>query len=238
MQTTVTVYPLQNYSFGSKDRKVDKDQNLDARMQRLKTLCVRGMGWWAGAEGARSATSGAALGLVALTRPVCVPWPSARRRFERDGMRRSVEGLLLVQEHNHPHILLLQTALNFFKLPGGRLRPGEDGEVKLSCPPLPGRAGAAVPLPKHPQRAAGTSAVPRAAFALQRWRASSASSPTPCRPRARCSRRPGTWASVPAPSGAPRSSPTSTPTRPCTSRGQRSAKRSLWCPSRTRPCLR
>lgn len=43
-------------------------------------------------------------------------------------MRRSVEGILLVQEHNHPHILLLQLGTNFFKLPGGRLRPGEDGK--------------------------------------------------------------------------------------------------------------
>eukprot|EP01018_Ginkgo_biloba_P016654 Gb_09967 [translate_table: standard] len=31
-----------------------------------------------------------------------------------------------VQEHNHPHILLLQIGNTFFKLPGGRLRPGEN----------------------------------------------------------------------------------------------------------------
>eukprot|EP00199_Chlamydomonas_sp_CCMP681_P006103 CAMPEP_0119112398 /NCGR_PEP_ID=MMETSP1180-20130426/40085_1 /TAXON_ID=3052 ORGANISM="Chlamydomonas cf sp, Strain CCMP681" /NCGR_SAMPLE_ID=MMETSP1180 /ASSEMBLY_ACC=CAM_ASM_000741 /LENGTH=203 /DNA_ID=CAMNT_0007099885 /DNA_START=113 /DNA_END=724 /DNA_ORIENTATION=+ len=45
--------------------------------------------------------------------------------FERDGMRRSVEGILIVHEHNHPHILLLQFGQGF-RLPGGRLRPGED----------------------------------------------------------------------------------------------------------------
>lgn len=43
-------------------------------------------------------------------------------------MRRSVEGILIVQEHNHPHVLMLQLGVNFFKLPGGRLRPGEDGK--------------------------------------------------------------------------------------------------------------
>ena len=48
-------------------------------------------------------------------------------RYEREGMRRSVEGILLVQEHNHPHVLLLQLGQTFFKLPGGRLRAGEEG---------------------------------------------------------------------------------------------------------------
>jgi cleavage and polyadenylation specificity factor subunit 5 len=31
-----------------------------------------------------------------------------------------------VQEHNHPHILLLQIGNSFFKLPGGRLKTGEN----------------------------------------------------------------------------------------------------------------
>ncbi|CAI9759236.1 unnamed protein product [Fraxinus pennsylvanica] len=33
---------------------------------------------------------------------------------------------LQVQEHNHPHILLLQIGNTFCKLPGGRLKPGEN----------------------------------------------------------------------------------------------------------------
>jgi hypothetical protein len=33
-----------------------------------------------------------------------------------------------VQEHNHPHILLLQIGNTFCKLPGGRLKPGENGD--------------------------------------------------------------------------------------------------------------
>ncbi|CAI0403541.1 unnamed protein product [Linum tenue] len=34
--------------------------------------------------------------------------------------------ILQVQEHNHPHILLLQIGNTFCKLPGGRLKPGEN----------------------------------------------------------------------------------------------------------------
>lgn len=37
-----------------------------------------------------------------------------------------------VQEHNHPHILLLQIGNTFCKLPGGRLKPGENGEFSFA----------------------------------------------------------------------------------------------------------
>lgn len=37
--------------------------------------------------------------------------------------------VLQVQEHNHPHILLLQIGNTFCKLPGGRLKPGENGKI-------------------------------------------------------------------------------------------------------------
>lgn len=49
-----------------------------------------------------------------------------RDEFEKIGMRRSVEGVLLVHEHRLPHVLLLQLGTTFFKLPGGELRAGED----------------------------------------------------------------------------------------------------------------
>ena len=48
-----------------------------------------------------------------------------KAKYEKEGLRRSVEGILLVNEHNHPHVLLLQAGQSF-KLPGGRLRHGED----------------------------------------------------------------------------------------------------------------
>lgn len=53
--------------------------------------------------------------------------PRAQCRYALEGIRRSVDAVLLVHAHNHPHILLLQLGSTFFKLPGGRLRPGEDG---------------------------------------------------------------------------------------------------------------
>lgn len=48
-----------------------------------------------------------------------------RAKYLKEGPRRGVEGILLVQDHGHPHILLLQIGSSFYKLPGGRLRPGE-----------------------------------------------------------------------------------------------------------------
>ena len=49
-----------------------------------------------------------------------------RDEFDKFGMRRSVDGVLLVHEHGLPHVLLLQLGTTFFKLPGGELNPGED----------------------------------------------------------------------------------------------------------------
>ncbi|KAI9033256.1 cleavage and polyadenylation specific factor 5 [Hyaloraphidium curvatum] len=46
--------------------------------------------------------------------------------YEMAGMRRSVEAILVVHEHGHPHILMMQIANTFFKLPGSYLKPGED----------------------------------------------------------------------------------------------------------------
>ena len=55
-------------------------------------------------------------------------------KYEKEGLRRTVEAILLVNQHAHPHVLLLQSGggpgggVPTFKLPGGRLRHGE-GEV-------------------------------------------------------------------------------------------------------------
>lgn len=49
-----------------------------------------------------------------------------QNEYEIEGIRRTVEGVLVVHEHNHPHVLLLQIANTFFKLPGDALKPGED----------------------------------------------------------------------------------------------------------------
>lgn len=39
-----------------------------------------------------------------------------KRMYEHEGMRRSVDGILIVQQHGHPHVLLLQIGNTFFKL--------------------------------------------------------------------------------------------------------------------------
>lgn len=39
-----------------------------------------------------------------------------REEFDKIGMRRSVEAVLLVHEHGLPHVLLLQLGTTFFKL--------------------------------------------------------------------------------------------------------------------------
>ncbi|XP_047171002.1 pre-mRNA cleavage factor Im 25 kDa subunit 1 [Vigna umbellata] len=45
--------------------------------------------------------------------------------YAASGLRTSVEAVLLVELFKHPHLLLLQVRNSIYKLPGGRLRPGE-----------------------------------------------------------------------------------------------------------------
>lgn len=84
VERSVNLYPLSNYTFGTKDAQYERDTSVTSRFQRM------------------------------------------REEYEKMGMRRSVEGVLLVHEHNLPHVLLLQLGTTFFKLPGGELSPGED----------------------------------------------------------------------------------------------------------------
>ena len=75
-ERVVQLYPLSNYTFGSKDSQYEKDPSVAARFQRM------------------------------------------RDEYQTIGMRRTVEGVLLVHEHSLPHVLLLQLGTSFFKLPG------------------------------------------------------------------------------------------------------------------------
>ncbi|GAA6001934.1 hypothetical protein JCM10207_002386 [Rhodosporidiobolus poonsookiae] len=81
--TSLTVYPLSNYSFATKEAQVEEDPSVNARLQRLEA------------------------------------------EYAQYGMRRTVEGIIVVHEHGHPHVLLLQIGNAFFKLPGDHLRPDE-----------------------------------------------------------------------------------------------------------------
>ncbi|CAD5207372.1 unnamed protein product [Bursaphelenchus okinawaensis] len=80
----VRLYPLTNYTFGTKEPQSERDNSVQARFQRM------------------------------------------REEYDKIGMRRSVDAVLLVHEHNLPHVLLLQIGSTFFKLPGGELRVDED----------------------------------------------------------------------------------------------------------------
>ncbi|KAG8935276.1 hypothetical protein FRC01_003026 [Tulasnella sp. 417] len=84
MSTTITLYPLSNFTFSTKEAQPEEDPSVQARLQRLQN------------------------------------------NYEDFGMRRTVEGVLVVHDHGHPHILMLQIANAFFKLPGDYLKPGED----------------------------------------------------------------------------------------------------------------
>ena len=80
----IAIHPIDNYTFGSKAAKHDKDATV--RALRMK------------------------------------------EKYCAEGMRRTVECVLLVANHGHPHVLLLQIGGPndvSFRLPGGRLRPGE-----------------------------------------------------------------------------------------------------------------
>uniref|UniRef100_A0A1J3IWJ3 Pre-mRNA cleavage factor Im 25 kDa subunit n=1 Tax=Noccaea caerulescens TaxID=107243 RepID=A0A1J3IWJ3_NOCCA len=48
-----------------------------------------------------------------------------KSNYADHGLRTCVEAVLLVELFKHPHVLLLQFRNSIFKLPGGRLRPGE-----------------------------------------------------------------------------------------------------------------
>lgn len=83
---TVRLYPLSNYTFGTKEAQPEEDPSVSARLQRLQD------------------------------------------HYTQYGMRRTCEAILVCHEHGHPHILMLQIANAFFKLPGDYLRPEEADE--------------------------------------------------------------------------------------------------------------
>ncbi len=102
----INLYPLSNYTFGTKEPQYEKDRTVESRFLRLK------------------------------------------EDYEKSGLRRSIDGVILVHEHNLPHVLLLQlgqyyyydgsndviiiisgpspSGTTFFKLPSGEILPGEN----------------------------------------------------------------------------------------------------------------
>ncbi|KAI5302636.1 hypothetical protein KEM56_000501 [Ascosphaera pollenicola] len=81
---TIRLYPLSNYTFGTKETQPEEDPSVLARLKRLE------------------------------------------EHYVKHGMRRTCEGVLVCHEHNHPHVLMLQIANAFFKLPGDYLLHEEE----------------------------------------------------------------------------------------------------------------
>src|SRR3989338_1500078 len=54
-----------------------------------------------------------------------------RKNYLVEGQRRTAQGVMIVHRGGHPHILLLKIG-TYFKLPGGRLKPGQDEREGLS----------------------------------------------------------------------------------------------------------
>uniref|UniRef100_A0A7S1PJ78 Cleavage and polyadenylation specificity factor subunit 5 n=1 Tax=Percolomonas cosmopolitus TaxID=63605 RepID=A0A7S1PJ78_9EUKA len=57
-----------------------------------------------------------------------------RREFPEKGVKRTVDAVVVVHKHNHPHLLLLQIGnekKGFFKLPGGKAQPNETDEEAM-----------------------------------------------------------------------------------------------------------
>lgn len=73
-QPTIRLYPLSNYTFGTKETQPEEDPSVKDRLRRLE------------------------------------------EHYDKHGMRRTCEGVLVCHEHNHPHVLMLQIANAFFKL--------------------------------------------------------------------------------------------------------------------------
>eukprot|EP01083_Nonionella_stella_P033589 91927_1 len=64
-------------------------------------------------------------------RSVAQRFQRMEHNYKKEGMRRTIDGVCLVHNHGHPHILLLQLGNNYFKLPGGKLRPEMDEHAGL-----------------------------------------------------------------------------------------------------------
>mmetsp|Transcript_50234 Transcript_50234/g.92810 ORF Transcript_50234/g.92810 Transcript_50234/m.92810 type:complete len:203 (+) Transcript_50234:115-723(+) len=58
-----------------------------------------------------------------------------KKKYEREGMRRTVQAVLLVHMHGHPHVLALSGRSDgdgSYRLPGGTLQPGESEREGLN----------------------------------------------------------------------------------------------------------
>lgn len=96
MGPSCNLYALENYTFGTKQAIYEKDSTVAGRMERMKKV-------------------------ASCQRHTCFVFSMlcalmGVQMYEVEGMRRTVEGILLVHNHGHPHILLMQLGNTFFKM--------------------------------------------------------------------------------------------------------------------------
>ncbi|KAB2604206.1 cleavage and polyadenylation specificity factor subunit 5-like [Pyrus ussuriensis x Pyrus communis] len=123
---TLDIYPLSSYYFASKEAIPVKDETPADRLHRLKSkylffflgfyllICVFSIGF-------PLFFINFCLKIEIL---ILVLW-LLKYSYAAYGLRTCVEAVILVELFKHPHVLLLQIRNCIFKLPGGRLRPGE-----------------------------------------------------------------------------------------------------------------
>ncbi|RWV86472.1 hypothetical protein GW17_00051633 [Ensete ventricosum] len=116
----VDTYPISNYTFKSKEPKMEKDTSMDDQLARMKVKYME--------EGMRRSVEGILLvKIYMLFHYFSVFWVYF---FVFSGLYEAHNVINILGEkvhaRNHPHVVLLQMG-NTCKLPGGRLRPGENG---------------------------------------------------------------------------------------------------------------
>jgi hypothetical protein len=70
-----------------------------------------------------------------------------KKNYQLEGQRRTAQAVMMVHRGGHPHILMLRVGSAFFRLPGGRLKPGQDEREGL----LQKLTRKLAPLPHMPQ---------------------------------------------------------------------------------------
>ncbi|KAI9230178.1 MAG: Cleavage/polyadenylation specificity factor subunit 5 [Piptocephalis tieghemiana] len=53
--------------------------------------------------------------------------------FSVNGMRRSVDAVMVVHDHGHPHVLMFQIAAQFYKLPGGYIKKEDEEDDEATA---------------------------------------------------------------------------------------------------------
>ncbi|GAB4858236.1 hypothetical protein Ancab_009633 [Ancistrocladus abbreviatus] len=121
----VNAYPRRYFSCGIKEAKMEKDASVADRIARMEAnIIFRGQRYKKAiiqVQGSRN------MSFLAKYRRKINRMNLRKRGVEKEERENGrMKVTLSVQERYHPHILLLETGETSWKLPGGRLKPGEN----------------------------------------------------------------------------------------------------------------